>query len=129
MRNLDTDLTEKQLGAIMDGLDANKDGSIDFEEFLSLMSARSTVDDEDELREAFKTFDRDGNGTINIEELRTMMQKLKVPLTEEELGLMMKEADADGNGVIDFHGASSIPYLAQTYRADYVLFLAQNFVV
>jgi len=90
-------------------LDANRNGLIDFDEFVSLMSVRSKatgapLDEESDLREAFKVFDLDGNGTINAEELRSTMNSIRVYLTDEELDLMMKEADEDGNGVIDFQG-------------------------
>lgn len=116
MRNFGQDPTHAQLDGIMKELDINKDGSIDFDEFAKLMSARSKMtgsgacvtDDDSELREAFKVFDRDGNGSINVDELRQTMRKIGVYLTEEELDLMMKEADEDRNGVIDFQGMSSM---------------------
>lgn len=100
-------LTHTQLDGIMRELDANRNGLIDFDEFVSLMSVRSKatgapLDEESDLREAFKVFDLDGNGTINAEELRSTMNSIRVYLTDEELDLMMQEADEDGNGVIDF---------------------------
>lgn len=102
----------------MKELDANNNGLIDFDEFVSLMSARSKatgtpLDEESDLREAFKVFDLDGNGTINAEELRSTMRSIRVYLTDDELDLMMKEADEDGNGVIDFQGPKS------TYHCDF----------
>jgi len=104
-------LTHTQLDGIMKEFDANRNGLIDFDEFVSLMSARSKatgtpLDEESDLREAFRVFDLDGNGTINAEELRSTMKNIGVYLTDEELDLMMKEADEDGNGVIDFQGSS-----------------------
>lgn len=104
-------------------LDANRNGLIDFDEFVSLMSVRSKatgapLDEESDLREAFKVFDLDGNGTINAEELRSTMNSIRVYLTDEELDLMMQEADEDGNGVIDFQGPKLFLPLTMTFEAE-----------
>jgi Ca2+-binding EF-hand superfamily protein len=119
MRNLGQNPTRAQLDEIMNELDVNHDGSIDFDEFTLLMSARSKAtdsmtDDESELRDAFRVFDKDGNGTINADELKLTMKNIGVHLTDEELDLMMKEADEDKNGVIDFQGTSSVWRFSQS---------------
>lgn len=109
MRNFGQNPSDAELKAIMKDMDSNNDGNIDFNEFLCLMAARSKVpalDSEDELREAFKVFDRDGSGLINLEELKAVMKRLGIRLTDEEYDIMMKEADQDGNGVVDFNGTS-----------------------
>jgi calmodulin len=52
-------------------VDADGNGTIDFPEFLSLMARKiKDTDTEEELREAFKVFDRDGNQLISAAELR-----------------------------------------------------------
>ncbi len=46
-------------------------GMIDFEEFLQMMAKRANEhNEEDELREAFRVFDKNGNGCIKVAELR-----------------------------------------------------------
>ena len=51
----------------------NGDGTIDFDEFLEMMSRQSRdVDQTAEIREAFKIFDRDGNGFIDARELKAV---------------------------------------------------------
>lgn len=80
-------------------------GTIDFPEFLTMMSRKlSDVDSEEELREAFKTFDRDGNGLISAAELRHVMTNLGEKLTDEEVDEMIREADLDGDGQVNYHG-------------------------
>ncbi|CAF1313828.1 unnamed protein product [Didymodactylos carnosus] len=72
-------------------------GTIDFPEFLSLMSRRmKDSDDEEEIREAFRVFDRDGDGFISADELRHVMTNLGEKLTDEEIDEMIREANIDG---------------------------------
>ena len=50
---------------MINGVDADGNGTIDFPEFSSLMARKmKDTDTEEELVEAFKVFDRDGNGFI-----------------------------------------------------------------
>ncbi|KAF5095333.1 hypothetical protein D0Z03_001861 [Geotrichum reessii] len=53
------------------------------------------TDSEEEIREAFRVFDRDGNGFISAAELRHVMTSIGEKLTEEEINAMIKEADAN----------------------------------
>ena len=51
-------------------VDADGNGTIDFPEFLNLMARKmKDSDSEEELREAFKVFDKDGNGFISAAEV------------------------------------------------------------
>lgn len=46
-------------------------GEIDFDEFLSMMAKKmKETDSEDEIREAFKVFDKDGDGYLTQKELK-----------------------------------------------------------
>jgi calmodulin len=59
------------------------------------------TDSEDEIREAFKVFDRDNNGFISAAELRHVMTSIGEKLTDDEVDEMIREADQDGDGRID----------------------------
>ena len=52
------------------------------------------TDSEEEIREAFRVFDRDGNGHISVTELRHVMTSIGEKLNEEEINAMIDEADA-----------------------------------
>lgn len=76
---------------------------LDFPEFLAMMARKmKDTDSEEEIREAFKVFDKDGNGIISAAELRHVMTNLGEKLTDEEVDEMIREADVDGDGVIDY---------------------------
>ena len=71
-------------------VDANGDGEIDFDEFVTLMRLRmgdSGEDAELKLKEVFDVFDTDGSGAIDRDEMRALMKKLAQSLTEEEVRL------------------------------------------
>lgn len=59
------------------------------------------TDSEEEIREAFKVFDRDNNGYISAAELRHVMTSIGEKLTDDEVDEMIREADQDGDGRID----------------------------
>lgn len=71
MRSLGQNPTEAELQDMINEVDADGNGTIDFPEFLTLMARKmKDTDSEEEILEAFKVFDKDGNGFISAAELR-----------------------------------------------------------
>ncbi|XP_039144986.1 calmodulin-like [Dioscorea cayenensis subsp. rotundata] len=103
MRSLGQNPTEDELKAMIDDVDADLNGTIDFSEFLNLMVHKmEDADSEKEMREAFKIFDKDQNGLISADELRSVMANLGEKLTDEEVNEMIREADIDGDGQVNY---------------------------
>ena len=57
---------------------------------------------EEELKQKFKLFDKDGNGLIDRDELRDVMIELGEKLSEEDIEEMIQDADKNGDGLIDY---------------------------
>merc|ERR1712025_885172 len=94
---------EAELADMINEVDTDGNGTIDFPEFLT-MGARKMkdTDSEEEILEAFKVFDKDGNCFISAAELRHVMTNLGEKLTDEEVDEMIREADIDGDGQVNY---------------------------
>jgi calmodulin len=103
MKNLGQTPSEAELQDMINEVDIDGNGTIDFKEFLGLMARKMRdTDTEEELIEAFKVFDRDGNGLISNIELQHVMTSLGENITMDEVDEMIKEADLDGDGYINY---------------------------
>ena len=61
MRSLGQNPTEAELQDMINEVDADGNGTIDFPEFLTMMARQMNSDEcEEEIREAFRVFDKDG---------------------------------------------------------------------
>ncbi|KAB1212169.1 putative 3,4-dihydroxy-2-butanone kinase [Morella rubra] len=95
--------TEAELQDMIKEVDADQNGTIDFLEFLNLMTRKmKDTDSEEELKEAFKVFDKDEKGYISAAEIRRVMTNLGEKLTDEEVEEMIRVADVDGDGQVNY---------------------------
>ena len=84
-------------------VDADGNDTIDFTEFLALMSRQMRQSDiEDELREAFRVFDKDSDGFITPKELSNLLISLGLNSGMEVVRRMINEGDKNHDGKIDF---------------------------
>ncbi|KAL9653152.1 hypothetical protein ABK040_006368 [Willaertia magna] len=103
MRSLGQNPTEAELQDMINEVDVNGNGTIDFTEFLQMMAKKmKDVDNDEDIIEAFKVFDKDGNGFISAQEFKHVMTNLGEKLTEDEVNEMIREADIDGDGQINY---------------------------
>jgi len=66
-----------QVAVIISSVDSDGSGTIDFDEFLTLMSdPKFNNPARDEHRQAFEMFDKDGSGHISVAELKEVFRNL-----------------------------------------------------
>ena len=103
MRSLGQNPTEAELQDMVNEVDVDRSGTIEFSEFLNLMARKmKDSDSEEQLKEAFRVFDKDQNGFISAAELRNVLTNLGEKLTDDEIDEMIREADVDGDGQINY---------------------------
>ena len=61
------------------------------------------VDEDQQIIEAFKTFDLDGDGRISVREFVSMMHTCAPDLTPEDINEIVKESDLDHKGSMDYY--------------------------
>ncbi|GBM41888.1 Troponin C, partial [Araneus ventricosus] len=100
-------------------------GELEFDEFLALTSRFLVEEDaeamQEELREAFRMYDKEGNGYINVADLREILRALDDKLTEDELDEMIAEIDTDGSGTVDFDGVYFLLMILDNFKCTGVL--------
>ena len=78
------------------------DGTIDFDEFLAMMTARKQGEDtREDLLKVFKLFDDDNTNKISFRNLARVAEELGESIDDEELQDMINQADRDGDGEIN----------------------------
>ena len=76
MRSLGQNPSEAQIQDMINEVDADGNGAIEFSEFLNLMERKmKDTDSQEELKETFHLFDKDKNGFISAAELHHVMIK------------------------------------------------------
>ncbi|KAH0828681.1 hypothetical protein J3R83DRAFT_3050 [Lanmaoa asiatica] len=130
-------------------VDADGNGTIDFPEFLTMMARKMRdTDSEEEIKEAFKVFDKDGNGFISAAELRHVMTNLGEDvsklgrssarvqrefagekLTETEVEEMIREADVDGDGQINYEEFVKLLETDDAVKVNSLFYLPMSAIV
>ena len=103
MRTLGQNPTEEELQDMINEVDADHNGTIDFREFCTMIARRiNSAEREEEIQEAFRIFDKDGNGVNSAAELKQVMVNLGEKLTDRMVREMIIVADSNGDNHINF---------------------------
>ncbi|XP_062705800.1 troponin C isoform X1 [Aedes albopictus] len=107
LNTLGQQFDEGELQDLIDEEDPEETGRVNFDQFANIAS-NFLIEDEDseaiqqELKEAFRMYDREGNGYITTSTLKEILAALDDKLTNDDLDGMINEIDADGSGTVDF---------------------------
>jgi len=94
----------------MDGyageVDEEATGKFTFLQFCQVSAKFMIEDDEEqmkeELKEAFRIYDKEGQGFITNDVLKDILREIDNTLTEDDLDHIIEEVDEDGSGTMDF---------------------------
>uniref|UniRef100_A0A8D2ZR70 Troponin C, slow skeletal and cardiac muscles n=1 Tax=Scophthalmus maximus TaxID=52904 RepID=A0A8D2ZR70_SCOMX len=117
MRMLGQNPTPEELQEMIDEVDEDGSGTVDFDEFLVMMvrcmKEESKGKSEEELAELFRMFDKNGDGYIDLEELKAMLESTGEAITEDDIEELMKDGDKNNDGKIDYDGRLASTFVAQ----------------
>uniref|UniRef100_A0A336MWX1 CSON002481 protein n=1 Tax=Culicoides sonorensis TaxID=179676 RepID=A0A336MWX1_CULSO len=86
LRELDGEIPEEEIDDIVDEIDLDGSGTVDFEV----------------LKSIFESFDVSKTGSCPLEIIPAILSTLGVKTQKDELNVIISEIDADGSGLIDF---------------------------
>ncbi|MBN3319492.1 TNNC1 protein, partial [Atractosteus spatula] len=108
MRMLGQNPTPEELQEMIDEVDEDGSGTVDFDEFLVMMvrcmKEESKGKSEEELAEIFRMFDKNGDGYIDLDELKLMLESTGEAITEDDIEELMRDGDKNNDGKIDYDG-------------------------
>lgn len=102
IRSLGQNPTEAEVDEIIRNVIRNQ--SFALAELYQVMSRflTDTRNKQEEIREAFRVFDRDGTGMISAAELRHVMTNIGEKLSDQEVDEMIREIDVDRDGQVKY---------------------------
>ena len=99
IRTLDEDEARATVEKVMKEVDTNKNGKIDYTEFLAACMNYSKIASKKNLEAAFKMFDKDSSGDITVDEIKAVLGQGN--MDNEFWQDIIREVDQNGDGVID----------------------------
>ncbi|XP_030760711.1 troponin C-like [Sitophilus oryzae] len=96
---------EGELSNLIKKNDPQHTGKVNFDDFAEIASHFLEEDEQEtqqELKEAFRLYDREGNGYITTGTLKEILAALDDNLTSRDLDGIIAEIDTDGSGTVDF---------------------------
>mmetsp|Transcript_56898 Transcript_56898/g.166625 ORF Transcript_56898/g.166625 Transcript_56898/m.166625 type:complete len:172 (+) Transcript_56898:78-593(+) len=98
MQSLGYEIKNDTIFTMLAELDKDGNASLDFEEFLDLMSGKEGKDEKDtkeEIDKIFRLFDHDGKGVVVIKDVMKVCKELGERLTVEEITEIVRRACQD----------------------------------
>merc|ERR1712184_154277 len=99
MRALGFEVKNEELKKMVSDIDGDGNGTIEFAEFLEMMTGKmGEKDTREDIEKVFKLFDDDNTNKISFRNLARVAEELGENIDDEELQDMINQADRDGDG-------------------------------
>ncbi|OMJ95726.1 hypothetical protein SteCoe_792 [Stentor coeruleus] len=108
----------EEVKKIMETLDLNQSGFIDYSEFITACLKKELLINNDTMDIAFKTFDIDNSGKITINELKEVLGLIEIQ--DESVAKLIKKVDENGDGNIDINEFKNMMMQCMNYADDNV---------
>ena len=92
---------KKEVDRIMNEIDMDQNGTIDYNEFVMAATNRQKMLQKEKLEATFKIFDKDGNGSISKEEIKSLLCTRSDD--KKIIDEIIKEVDSNGDGEISLN--------------------------
>ncbi|GLE05728.1 hypothetical protein PINS_up014776 [Pythium insidiosum] len=118
LTSLGEQLTLQNVQQLIQQVDANANGEVEFDEFLVILRTQQARNpyaaslelallfgpsELEKLKRQFIKLDLDGSGFIDEHEIQALIKKLGRSVADYDLRAMLREVDADGSGAIGFN--------------------------
>ena len=102
MRALGFQVKKAEIRKMVADVDKDENGSIEFDEFVDMMTSRmANRDSKEEVMKVFRLFTDEGSDYITFRNLKRVVTELNEGLSDDEMMEMIDEADRDGDGAIN----------------------------
>ncbi|KAK7285581.1 hypothetical protein RJT34_20357 [Clitoria ternatea] len=102
LHKLGHQVPDADLQILMEAGDVDRDGHLDYGEFVAISVHLRKMGNDDHLRKAFQFFDQNQTGYIEIEELRNALSGDVDTTSEEVINAIMHDVDTDKDGRISY---------------------------
>ncbi|KAJ6408232.1 hypothetical protein OIU84_011528 [Salix udensis] len=102
LQKLGQHVPESDLQILMEVGDIDRDGYLDYGEFVAINVHLRKMGNDEHLREAFKFFDKNQSGYIEIDELRDALADEVDGSNEEVINAIINDVDTDKDGKISY---------------------------
>jgi len=110
LRMLGQNPSEQELQEMVDEVDEDGSGTIDFDEFTQMMSKQLAAEaleqiperPEKELAEAFRIFDKNCDGYLDFDEIKAVLDTVGEKFEEWEIKHFIAEGDKNDDGKMDY---------------------------
>ncbi|XP_041996856.1 calcium-dependent protein kinase 13-like isoform X2 [Salvia splendens] len=102
LKNSNSQMTETEIQMLIEAVDANGKGTLDYGEFLAISLHLQKISNNEHLHKAFSYFDKDGNGYIEPGELRDALKEDGEDDSADVANDIFQEVDRDKDGLISY---------------------------